>query len=114
MPPLKVAFERDRDLALSAATSFVARGRIEEAMETFREWKPDKNLASKELAPLHAKAKEHGLKICGSLACCDVVLKKGEFGRNASSKDGLQSQCKKCLDADEAADPSKEPTCNVL
>lgn len=31
MPSLKVAFERDRDLALSAATSFVARGRIEEA-----------------------------------------------------------------------------------
>lgn len=59
MPSLKVAFERDRDLALSAVASFNARGLIEEAVESFRAWRPDKNLLSKELAPLHAKASEH-------------------------------------------------------
>ena len=96
MPSLKVAFERDRDRALLPVTTFIARGRIEEALETFRAWRKDKNLRSKELAPLHAKANEHGFKICGSPACCTVVLKKEEFARDARTKDSLFNVCKKC------------------
>lgn len=92
----RAIFEKDRDLALSAVTSFIAICRIEEAVDSFREWRPDKNLGCKDLAPLHAKAKEHGLRICGSPACCTVVLKKEEFGRNAKNKDGLFSECRKC------------------
>ena len=54
MPSLKAAFERDRDRALLPATTFIVRGRIEEALESFRAWRKDKNLQCKELAPLHS------------------------------------------------------------
>ena len=96
MPSLKVAFERARDVALSAVTDYDVKNLTQEAVDNFRVWRPDKNLSSKELAPLHAKVNEHGLKICGSPACCVVVMKKEEFARCAASKDNLFNVCKKC------------------
>jgi len=96
MPSVKVAFERACDRALAAVTNFVVRGLIEEAVEAFRDWKPGRNLGSKELRSLHAKADKHGYKICGSPACCDKVRRKEEFRRSPSTKSGLQSECTRC------------------
>ena len=96
MPSLRVAFEMASKVALSAVTDYDVKNLIEEAVDAFRAWRPDKNLNSKELKLLHAKAKEHGLKICGSPACCTVVLKKEEFPRDSAKKDGLFNVCKKC------------------